>query len=42
MKKLYENIEMEVIFLVSDDVIKTSSNDNITFMPDGGFPDELP
>ena len=35
--KLYEKIEMEIIFLSSDDVIRTSQNDNVEEMPD--FPE---
>ncbi len=35
--KLYEKIEMEIIFLCDEDVIKTSQNDNVETMPD--FPE---
>ena len=35
--KLYEKIEMEIIFLGYEDVIRTSKNDNVEEMPD--FPE---
>ena len=35
--KLYEKIEMEIIFLCDEDVIRTSPNDNVESMPD--FPE---
>ena len=35
--KLYEKVELEIIFLSSEDVIKTSQNDNLEEMPD--FPE---
>ena len=35
--KLYEKIELEIIFLNGDDVIRTSQNDNVEPMPD--FPE---
>ena len=35
--KLYEQIEIEIIFLQNDDVIRTSQNDNVEEMPD--FPE---
>ncbi len=38
MKKIYENMEMELIFL-SEDVVRTSQNDNVTDMPD--FPENF-
>ena len=36
MKKIYENIEISLI-LLSDDVVRTSSNDNIGDLPE--FPE---
>ena len=37
--KLYEKIEMQIIFLQNTDVIRTSQNDNVENMPD--FPEEF-
>jgi hypothetical protein len=38
MKKIYENIEIGVIFL-TEDVVRTSQNDNVTDMPE--FPENF-
>ena len=38
MKKIYENMQIELIFL-SEDVVRTSQNDNVTDMPD--FPEDF-
>ena len=37
--KLYEKIEMQIIFLQNDDVIITSQNDNVEDMPE--FPENF-
>ena len=39
MKKIYNKIEMEIIFFLEDDVIRTSQNDNIVDLPE--FPEEF-
>jgi hypothetical protein len=39
MKKIYNKIEVEIIFFFEEDVIKTSQNDNIVDLPD--FPEEF-
>ena len=39
MKKIYENIELEVMFFSQEDVIRTSQNDNTAEMPD--FPEDF-
>ena len=39
MKKIYENMELEVIFFSAEDVIRTSMNDNTGDMPD--FPEQF-
>lgn len=38
MKKIYENIEITLVFL-SEDIVRTSQNDNVTDMPD--FPEDI-
>ena len=38
MKKVYENMEMELIFL-AEDIVRTSLNDNVTDMPE--FPEDF-
>ncbi len=38
MKKIYKNIELELVFLV-EDVVRTSQNDNVEDMPD--FPENF-
>lgn len=37
MKRNYENVELEIVLFCSDDVIRTSQNDNVEPMPD--FPE---
>ena len=37
MKKIYESIELEILSLSAEDVIRTSQNDNVSDMPD--FPE---
>ncbi len=32
--KTYQNLELEVVFFLEEDVIRTSNNDNVTEMPD--------
>ena len=39
MKKQYKKIELEIIFLIEEDVVRTSQNDNVIDMPD--FPEEF-
>ena len=39
MKRNYENVELEIVFFCSEDVIRTSQNDNVSDMPD--FPEFL-
>ena len=39
MKKIYKNIELEVLFFSEEDVIRTSQSDNIENMPD--FPENF-
>ena len=39
MKKIYENVELEVVFFLNEDVIRTSNNDNVGNMPD--FPENF-
>ena len=39
MKKQYEKIELEIFFLIEEDVVRTSQNDNVIDMPD--FPEEF-
>ena len=39
MKKIFENIYLEIIALEAEDVIRTSSNDNVESMPE--FPEEF-
>ena len=38
MKKIYENIEISLV-LLSEDVVRTSQNDNVTDMPE--FPENF-
>ena len=37
MKKIYENIELELVFFATEDIVRTSQNDNIIEMPE--FPE---
>jgi hypothetical protein len=39
MKKIYENVELEVLFFAEEDVIRTSNNDNTAEMPE--FPEDF-
>lgn len=39
MKKLYENVELQLVFFVEEDVIRTSSSDNVGNFPD--FPENF-
>ena len=39
MKKIFENIHLEIIALMVEDVIRTSSNDNIESVPE--FPENF-
>ena len=34
MKKIYKNIQLEVVYFQEDDIVRTSSNDNLEEMPD--------
>ncbi len=35
--KTYQNLELEVVFFLEEDVVRTSNNDNVEEMPD--FPE---
>ena len=37
MKKIYENVELEVVFFFEEDIVRTSSYDNVEEMPE--FPE---
>ncbi len=37
MKKIYQEIEIKIIAFLEEDVIRTSTNDNLESMPD--FPE---
>jgi len=37
--KTYQNLELEVVFFLEEDVIRTSNNDNVGEMPD--FPENF-
>ena len=39
MKRNYENVELEIVFFCSEDVIRTSQNDNVGEMPE--FPEDF-
>ncbi len=39
MKRNYENVELEIVLFCSDDVIRTSQNDNTAEMPE--FPENF-
>ena len=39
MKRIYEQIQLEVVIFSQEDIIKTSQNDNTAEMPD--FPEFL-
>ena len=37
MKKIYENVELELVFFAAEDIVRISQNDNTADMPD--FPE---
>ena len=37
MKKIYENIQLEIVYFSEEDIVRTSKNDNLEEMPD--FPE---
>lgn len=37
MKKIYKNVELELVFFATEDIVRTSQNDNIIEMPE--FPE---
>ena len=37
MKKIYENVELELVFFATKDFVRTSQNDNTIEMPE--FPE---
>ena len=39
MKKIYKNIQLEIVYFQEDDIVRTSSNDNLEEMPD--FPEVM-
>lgn len=39
MKKIYENVELAVVFFFEEDIVRTSNNDNVTDMPE--FPENF-
>ena len=39
MKKIYKNMELEVVFFNEEDIVRTSKNDNVENMPD--FPENF-
>lgn len=39
MKKIYEIMELKVVFFNKDDIVRTSQNDNLGTMPD--FPENF-
>ena len=39
MKRIYENMELEIVFFSTEDVIRTSINDNTGNMPE--FPEDF-
>ena len=39
MKKIYENMELNVVFFNNDDIVMTSQNYNLGTMPD--FPENF-
>ena len=39
MKKVYENITMDLVFFHEEDIVRTSQNDNIESVPD--FPEDF-
>ncbi len=39
MKRIYQEIELEVIVFAQEDIVRTSNNDNVEEMPD--FPEDF-
>ena len=39
MKKNYEQIQLEIVFFCSEDIVRTSQNDNVENLPD--FPENF-
>ena len=39
MKKIYENIELELVFFSAEDIVRTSQSDNVAGMPE--FPEDF-
>ncbi len=39
MKKIYENMDLKVVFFSEDDIVRTSSADNVVDMPE--FPEDF-
>ena len=39
MKKNYENIELKIVYLSVEDIVRTSNNDNVSDMPE--FPENF-
>ena len=39
MKKTYQEMELEVVLLSQEDIVRTSQNDNVSDMPD--FPEDI-
>ena len=40
MKKIYESVELEVVFFFGEDIVRTSNSDNVENMPE--FPEGIP
>lgn len=40
MKKSYQNIELEILFIATEDIVRTSPTDNVENMPE--FPEDPP
>ena len=39
MKKIYEKIQLELVYFFEDDIVRTSQNDNLEDMTD--FPENI-
>lgn len=39
MKKIYQEMELEVVLFSQEDIVRTSQNDNVSDMPD--FPENF-
>ncbi len=39
MKKIYENIEISLVFFYNEDIVRTSQNDNVVDLPE--FPENF-